>query len=76
MQAQLTAMGLTGPQVNIDAAATPYSNSHTLNSLATPAITVLAPHHSVTCLDQYVPKNASGELTTEYQKVWEYLLGN
>ena len=76
VQAQLAVMALTGPAVNIDVTTTPYSNSHTLTSNATPAITVLAPHHSITCLDQYVPRNTSCEVTAEFQKTWEYLLGN
>lgn len=75
VQTQLTAMGLAGPQVNIDGTAPPYNNSHTLNSLATPAISVFGPNHSITCLDQYVPRTTGGEVTPEYQKAWEYLLG-
>lgn len=74
VQTQLQAMGLTGPQVNIDVAAPPYGNSRTLNSLATPAINTFSPYHSITCLNGYVPKAANGDITPEYQKAWEYLL--
>ena len=76
IQTQLTAMNLTGAPVNIDLVATPYNASHRLISTSTAAVTIFFPNHNITCLDQYVPKTASGDVKAEYVKCWDYLLGN
>jgi hypothetical protein len=76
VQTQLTAMNLPGAAVDIDVAATPYNSSHRLITSATPAITIIVPHHNITCLDQYIPKTSSGDVTPGMVKCWDYLLGN
>lgn len=75
VQQQWADFGLTGPAVNIDSVASPYSNSRTLITRATPALNVFVPDHSITCLDQYVPRNATGGIKTEFIRAWEYLVG-
>ncbi|MBL7728799.1 MAG: hypothetical protein JNM68_13975, partial [Dinghuibacter sp.] len=40
-----------------------------------PAITVFVPDHNLTCLDQYIPRNATGGIKTEFIRAWEYLIG-
>jgi hypothetical protein len=69
-------MGFTGPAVSIDSNQPPYSNSHTITTTATPATSVLFPDHNVTCLDSYVPKNNTGGPAVNFDKAWEYLIGN
>ena len=76
VQTQLADMGFTGPAVSIDSNQPPYSNSHTLTTTATPATSVLFPDHNVTCLDAYVPKNNTGGAAVNFDKAWEYLIGN
>jgi S-formylglutathione hydrolase FrmB len=74
VQTQLAAMGVTGPAVNTETATSPYSNSHTLTTTATPAIATFG-NHSVICLDQYITKDAGGNVKPTIIKAWEYLLG-
>jgi hypothetical protein len=76
VQTQLAEMGFTGPAVSIDSNLPPYSNSHTLTTTATPATSVLFPDHNITCLDAYVPKNNTGGAAIEFDRAWEYLIGN
>lgn len=73
VQTQLTAMGFTGPAVNVDVATTPYSSSHTLTSSLSSALP-LFPKHSMTCLDLYLPRTGTGVVIDTYVKAWEYLL--
>jgi hypothetical protein len=75
LQTQWADFGLTGPVVNIDSASQPYSNSHTLITRSTPALTVFVPDHNITCLDAYVPRAASGDISTPFIRAWEYLVG-
>jgi hypothetical protein len=75
VQVQLSDFGLAGPAVDIDLVASPYSNSHTLITRAVPALNVLVPDHNVTCLDPYLPRSGSGEITTQFLRAWEYLVG-
>jgi len=74
VQTQLLEMGLTGPAVSIDSNQPPYLNSHTITTNATPATSVLFPDHNITCLDAYVPKNSSNEVSVNFDNAWEYLL--
>ncbi len=76
VQTQLIEMGLTGPAISIDANQPPYLNSHTLTTTATPATSIIFPDHNVTCLDAYVPKTSSNEVSSTFDKAWEYLLNN
>ena len=73
VQIQLAAMGLTGPAINTETATTPYSNSRTLTTTAIPAITAFG-NHSVTCIDSYLPRDASNNPKATLVKAWEYLL--
>jgi hypothetical protein len=74
VQTQLAVMGLTGPPINIDTNVSPYSNSHTLITSATPATTVIVPDHNVLCLDSYVPKTSAGDAIPTIANAWEYLI--
>lgn len=76
VQTQLAEMGFTGPAVSIDNNTSPYLNSHTLTTNATPATSVIFPDHNLTCLDSYVPKTGSGGVAVNFDKAWEYLIGN
>jgi hypothetical protein len=76
VQAQLTAMNIPGAPVDIDLVTSPFNASHRLISSSTAAITIFVPNHNITCLDQYVPKTASGDVKAEFVKCWDYLLGN
>lgn len=72
---QLADMGFTGPAVSIDNFTAPYSNSHTLTTSATPAISVLVPDHNITCLDSYIPKTNTGAVISSIDRAWAYLMG-
>ena len=76
VQTQIAEMGLQGPAMSIDTNTAPYSNSHTLTTEATPAISLLFPDHNITSLDSYVPKDGSGNVATTFDRAWEYLLTN
>jgi hypothetical protein len=76
VQQQLTDLTLTGPAVNIDTEPVPFSGSHTLITQATPGINIIVPNHNITCLDPYVPKNASLQVTDNFLKAWDYLIAN
>ena len=77
VQTQLSELGLQGPAVSIDSNNPPYNNSHTLTTNATPALfEPLTNHHNLTCLDAYVPKDASGNPLPSFTNAWEYLLTN
>lgn len=76
VQTQWNDMSLPGTAVNIDSVATPYNASQRLITRATPATTVFVPNHNITCLDQYVPKTPSGNVTGTFENCWDYLLGN
>jgi hypothetical protein len=54
----------------------PFSGSHTLITQATPGINIIVPNHNITCLDPYVPKNASLQVTDNFLKAWDYLIAN
>ena len=70
---QLNAMGITGPAINTENATTPYSNSHTLTTTATPAIAAFG-NHSGICMDAYVTRDAGGLVKPTIARTWEYLL--
>ena len=73
VQVQLAAMGFTGPPVNVDNTASPYSNSHTLTSNYSSALPLAK--HSMTTLDLYLPKAGNGNVIDAYLNAWEYLFG-
>lgn len=76
VQIQLSELGLAGPAVSIDGNNPPYSNTHTLTTNATPALAEpFTNHHNLTCLDAYVPKDALGNPAPDFDKAWDYLLG-
>ena len=77
VQTQLAELGLQGPATSIDSNNPPYGNSHTLTTNATPALAEpFTNHHNLTCLDAYVPKDASGNPAPEFNQAWGYLLTN
>lgn len=76
VQRQLNDLGIPGVPVSIDNSASPFGNTNRLITAATPALTLLLPDHNITCLDQYIPKNAQGAVSPAFDSAWEYLLGN
>jgi hypothetical protein len=71
---QYTDAAIPGLPVNIDSLAAPYNSSHNLYTRAAPALAIIVPHHNITCLDLYTPKNGSGQLSGGFTNAWEYLL--
>lgn len=76
VQTQLNNLGIPGSPVSIDDVSTPYGNTNRLFTSAIPAITLLFPDHNITCLDQYIPKTASGAVVPAFDNAWTYLLNN
>lgn len=72
---QLADLGMTGPAVSVDDFTPPFSGSHTLITSATPALSLLLPDHNLTCLDAYVPKTNSGDVSASFDRAWAYLIG-
>lgn len=76
VQIQLTNMGLSGTASSIDNTISPYSFTHRLITSATAAFLLPAPDHSITCLDGYVPKDLSGNVSPAFADAWSYLISN
>lgn len=74
VQTQLNAMGIPGSATSIDNTASPYGGTGRLTTAATPALSVLVPNHNVACLDAYVPKTSTGNVTTTFVNAWNYLI--
>ncbi len=67
-------MNAFGPVVNVDAAAPPYDNTHSLTTDLEPAsgLPQFGKYHNGIAVDVFVPKLQDG--TPVYKKIWEYLL--
>lgn len=76
VQTQLNDLGMSGSSVSLDNNSAPYSGSRKLSTAAIPAISVIAPNHNVSCLDQYVPKDAQGAVISSFNNAWTYLITN
>lgn len=63
-----TAIGMTGPAVNVDAVATPYSSTQTLSTNLTAASGIS--YHGMPVADTQTPLTAAG--VPVYQPVWQY----
>lgn len=74
VQTQLNDMGLQGSATSIDNTTVPYSGTRRLTTSATAAFFIPVPDHSITCLDGFVPKDASGNVAPAFNNAWSYLI--
>jgi hypothetical protein len=71
---QYLGIGALGAITNVDSAAYPYGQSHTLITRLTPAIHSIIQYHNCTAADGYVPTDANGNYVLD--TAWKYLLGD